>query len=138
MDVLSKDALWQIVADVPTEMVEISDAYGRKAGHIKMRGLTGAELTEYQNGLTIRTKDGRTRTNMRRAMAKLVLLCAINEDGSPYFEDTDLLKIDTMPAVTLMPLFEAAQKLCGLTDDDVKEMTEDFTPTETNGHSTSD
>lgn len=137
MDVLSKDALWQIVADVPTEMVEISDAYGRKVGHIKMRGLTGAELTEYQNGLTVRTKDGRTRTNMRRAMAKLVLLSAINDDGSPYFEESDLLKIDSMPAATLMPLFEAAQKLCGLSDDDVKEMKEDFSPT-MSGHSTSD
>lgn len=137
MDVLSKDALWQIVADVPTEMVEISDAYGRKVGHIKMRGLTGAELTEYQNGLTVRTKDGRTRTNMRRAMAKLVLLSAINDDGSPYFEESDLLKIDSMPAATLMPLFEAAQKLCGLSDDDVKEMKEDFSPTMSE-HSISD
>lgn len=128
MDILSKADLWQIVSDLPSEIVEIRDANGKVRGAIRMRGLSGAELTEYQRGLTIHTKDGKARTNMRRAMAKLVLLSACNGDGSPYFAESDLIQIDNMPAATLMPLFEAAQKLCGLSDDDMKELAEDFTP----------
>jgi len=137
MDILSKDDLWQIVADVPTDYVPVYDANGKPRGKLKMRGLTGGELTDYQTSLTVQTRDGKSRTNMRRAMAKLVLICAINEDGSPYFSDGDLLKVDAMPSKTLMPMFEMAQKLCGLTDDDMKEMVEDF-PVTQNAHSTSD
>jgi len=137
MDMLSKFDLFQITADLPTEVVPIYDAMGNVRGHIRIRGLSGAELTEYQQGLTVNTRDGKTKTNMRRAMAKLILLTACNDDGSPYFDDSDILKIDQMPAKTLMPLFETAQKLCGLTDEDMRDMTEDFTPTQ-NGHSTSD
>lgn len=134
---LDKNTFWQITSKLPTEDVPIRDAMGQIQGHIRLRGLTGAELTEYQKSLTIETKNGRSKTNMKRAMAKLILLCAVNEDGSPYFEDADLLKIDQMPSATLMPLFERAQSLCGLSDDDMREMTEDFTPTQ-NGHSGSD
>lgn len=137
MDILGKHDLWQITADLPSELAPIYDATGKMRGHIRMRGLSGAELTEYQQGLTINTRDGKTKTNMKRAMAKLIILCACNDDGSPYFEEGDMFKVDAMPSKTLMPLFEMAQKLCGLTDEDVREMTEDFTPTQ-NGHSTSD
>lgn len=130
MKELSKDELWQVTSDLPTELIEIKDAHGNPRGALRMRGLTGAELTEYQKKLTILTRDGKSRTNMHRAMAKLILACACNEDGSPFFDQSDLIKLDSLPAATLMPLFEAAQKLCGLSDNDVKEMTEDFTETE--------
>lgn len=130
MKELSRDELWQFANELPTELVPVKDARGEERGAIRMRGLTGSELTEYQKSLTIHTKDGKSRTNMTRAMAKLVLLCACNEDGSPYFDKSELIKVDGMPAATLMPLFEAAQKLCGLSDDDIKEMTGDFTETE--------
>lgn len=130
MAMLSKDELWQFATDLPSEEVPIRDANGKVRGTLRIRGLSGAELTDYQESLSVPTKNGRTKVNMKRAMAKLVLLCACNDDGSRYFEDSELIKIDQMPAATLMPLFESAQKLCGLSDDDMRQMTEDFPQTE--------
>lgn len=126
MSILKKDDLWQITADLPAEEVEIHDAHGRVVGVIRMRGLTGTELTKYQESLTVRMSSGQVVPNTKYAMAKLIVMSAINEDGSPYFETSDTAKLDSAPARVLMPLFESAQRLCGLTDDAFKEMTKDF------------
>lgn len=131
MSILKKDDLWQISTDLPAEEVEIHDSNGNVAGTIRMRGLTGTELTSYQESLTIRLSSGQTKPNTRYAMAKLIVLSAINEDGSPYFDKSDTQKLDSAPARLLMPLFESAQRLAGLTDEDFKEMTEGFGETET-------
>lgn len=130
MSILKKDDLWQITADMPAEEVEVFDSFGKVAGKIRMRGLTGTELTRYQESLTIRLSSGQTKPNTKYAMAKLIVLAAINEDGSPYFDQSDTAKLDSAPARILMPLFESAQRLCGLTDDAFKEMTEGFDETE--------
>jgi hypothetical protein len=131
MSFLKKDDLWQITADMPAEAVEIFDTQGKLAGVIHVRGLSGTELTRYQESLTIRLSSGATKPNTKYAMAKLIVLSAINEDGSPYFDQADTAKLDSAPARVLMPLFESAQRLCGLTDDAFKEMTEGFDETET-------
>lgn len=130
MSVLKKEDLWQITADMPAEAVEIFDSHGKLSGVIHVRGLSGTELTRYQESLTIRLSSGQTKPNTKYAMAKLIVLSAINEDGSPYFDNADTMKLDSAPARILMPLFESAQRLCGLTDEVFKEMTEGFDETE--------
>jgi len=130
---LKKEDLWQITADLPAEEVEVFDSNGKLAGVIKVRGLTGSELTKYQESLTIRLSSGQTRPNVRFAMAKLIVLTAINDDGSPYFEVSDTKHLDDAPAKILVPLFESAQRLCGLTEDTFKEMTEGFEPMPSEG-----
>jgi hypothetical protein len=127
---LKKDDLWQITAKLPAEEVEIPDADGNVAGTITMRGLSGTELTAYQESLTVRLNNGQTRPNIKYAMAKLIVISAINADGSPYFERSDTKKLDDAPARILMPLFESAQRLSGLTDEVFKEMTEGFDETQ--------
>jgi hypothetical protein len=135
MSLLKKDDLWQITANLPAEEVEIHDSNGKVAGVIRMRGLTGSELTSYQESLTVRLNNGQTRPNIKYAMAKLIVLSAINEDGSPYFEKSDTRKLDDAPARILMPLFESAQRLSGLTDEVFKEMTEGFEETQSDDES---
>jgi|SRR5688500_1071819 len=132
---LKKEDLWQITADLPAEEVEIFDSNGKVAGTIKMRGLSGAELTAYQESLTIRLSSGQVKPNTKYAMAKLIVISAINDDGSPYFEKSDTKHLDDAPARILMPLFESAQRLSGLTDEDFKEMTEGFEETQSEGES---
>jgi hypothetical protein len=126
MALLKKDDLWQITTSMPAEEVEILDSQGKVAGSIRMRGLTGEELTAYQDSVTVTLSSGQRRGNTRKAIAKLIARCAINEDGSPYFDASDISKLDQAPARMLMPLFESAQRLCGLTDEDIREMAEDF------------
>jgi len=131
MALLKKDDFWGISRQMPAEAVEVHDSTGKVVGEIHMRGLSGRELTEYQNSLTIMLSSGQMKPNTRHAMAKLVALCAINEDGSPYFDKHEIGQLDDAPARIIIPLFESAQRLCGLTDEDFKEMTEGFGETET-------
>ncbi|WP_271215868.1 hypothetical protein [Streptosporangium carneum] len=110
------------VDDLPVEDVPVPE-WG---GEVRLRGLTGAELDEYQASLVVQTRDGTQKTNLRNATAKLVSRCAIDEDGAPLFEPKDLLKLSSKSAVALQRLANVAQRLNGLTDDDLKELTEDF------------
>jgi len=138
MSIISKADLWQVASAMPAEMVELHDSNGVMIGSIKMRGLTGAELTAYQESLVVTLSSGQRKPNTRHAMSKLIVLCAINEDGSLYFDSkADMLRLDDAPARMLMPLFESAQRLCGLTDDDFKQMVADFDTTQSD-HSDSD
>lgn len=114
----------QILAanDLPVEDVPVPEW----KGEVRLRGLTGAELDEYQASLVVQTSNGQQKANLRNATAKLVARCAINEDGSLLFEPKDLLKLSSKSAVALQRLFAVAQKLNGLTDDDMRELVEDF------------
>lgn len=129
---LTKDEFWQTASDLPTEDAPLCDARGNLKGYIRMRGLTGDELTTYQEGMTVQ-KNGQQKVNAKHAMAKLIVLSAINAtddnptDTSPYFVKSDVLKLSQMAAKAIMPMFEVAQKLSGLSDDDMKELTEGFT-----------
>ena len=126
MTLLTRDQIWQSLSTLPTEDVEIRDPSGRLVGTVRMRGLTGAELDAYQASLVVQTGNGSQRANLRNASAKLVVMCAIDENGDPLFEPKDMLKVSQMPAYALQRLTAAAQRLCGLTNDDMRELVEDF------------
>lgn len=74
----------------------------------------------------VQTSGGQQKANLRNATAKLISRCAIDEDGAPLFEPKDLLKLSGKSAAALQRLANVAQRLNGLTDDDLKELTEDF------------
>src|SRR5688572_23855812 len=101
----------QILAtdDLPVEDVSVPE-WG---GEVRLRGLTGAELDEYQASLVIQTAGGGQKANLRNATAKLVARCAIDADGSPLFEAKDLLKLSSKSAVALSRLSAVAQRLNG-------------------------
>lgn len=118
---LSRDDLWQVAADLPIEDVPLIDPTGKRVGVIRMRGLNGRELEDYQQAQS----SGKGVT-YRNAVIGLVTLSAVNEDGSRMFAPSDRIKLSSAPSWMLMTLFEAASRLSGITEDDVKEMTADF------------
>lgn len=124
MSLLSKDALWDLAADLPHKDVPLRHPVSRDVvGTVRMRGLTGTELERYQqavqggNGKQVSTKN---------AIARLVILSAVDEDDKPMFDPRDMIKLGQSPSWMLMQMFEAAGELSGVTEDDVKEMTADF------------
>jgi len=135
--VLSRDDFFQaITEDLPAEQVELIGANGKVRGVVTMRGLTVRELTEYQEKMTITLSSGQRKQNTKHAMALLIAMSAINPDGSPFFDPSDITRMETGAARAMMPLFESAQRLSGLTDEDVKELVGNFDETQ-NGSSAS-
>ena len=128
-DFLSKDALWDVASDLPIEDVPLVHPVTKKSvGVIRMRGLTGAEVERYQQAVT--SGNGK-QVSTKNAMARLIVISAVNDDGTPYFDPRDMLKLSQSPSWMLLQMFEVAGKLSGVTEDDVKEMTSDFDDAQT-------
>ncbi|MBX6382160.1 MAG: hypothetical protein IRZ07_04170 [Microbispora sp.] len=128
---LSKEEFWAASAQLPAEEVELVDPHGRSVGKIRMRGLTGAELEEYQQSLQVAGgRGGRPGVSYRNAMTRLVAMCAINEDGSPFFDKSEQVRLAQAPSWLLMQLFESAIRLSGMTEQDVKDLAGNFDETQ--------
>ncbi|GIH91935.1 hypothetical protein ACFFMN_33985 [Planobispora siamensis] len=137
MNLISKDELWQVAADLPWEDVMLRrPPNGDVIGVMRLRGLTGAEVNEWQEQAT--EGNGKRRKQSKHAMALLVVKSTINEDGSQFFDAKDVLKVSQMPSYVLLQLTEVAMTLSGLGDDDeAKELIEGFVEGPSEG-STSD
>lgn len=122
---LSKDDFWAASENLPGEEVELVDPHGVSKGKVRMRGLSGTELEDYQEAL--RRQGGGERVSLRNAMTRLVGLTAINEDGSPFFDTKrELSRLGRSPSWMLMQLFDSATRLSGTNATAVKESIENF------------
>ena len=105
-------------SDIKTEVVPVPE-WG---GDVMIRGLTGADRDSYEQDITT-IKGKNTRVNWINARAKFVALSIVDESGQRIFEDTDIKALGNKSAAALDRVFQAAQKLSGLTDEDVDELT---------------
>jgi hypothetical protein len=94
-------------------------------GTVRIRSISGRQRDEYEQSL-IEQKGRDRQMNLRNARAKLIVLCAVGEDNRPLFTADDLRQLSAKSAKPLDRLFTACQKLVGLSDDDVKSLTENF------------
>jgi len=105
-------------------------------GTVKIRSITGLQRDAYEQSL-IEQRGNDRQMNLRHARAKLIVMCAVGDDGRPLFTAEDLRALSAKNAKPLDRLFDACRDIAGLTDDDVKKITEDFGETQ-GDESTSD
>lgn len=120
MALLSRDAI--LGADDHEYEVVPCPEWG---GEVRLRSLTGAERDAYEQSL-VQTRGKSREMNLRNARAKLVALCAVDENGKRLFTDVDVTALGEKNAKPLDRLFDAARRLSGLSEDDVDRLTEDF------------
>ena len=102
------------------------------SGTVRIRSISGRQRDEYEQSLI--QQNGRDRQmNLRNARAKLIVLCAVGGDSRPLFTAEDLRALSAKSAKPLDRLFTACQMLVGLSDDDVKSLTENFGATPDEG-----
>lgn len=117
---LSRESILNVV-DVKTEEVEVSE-WG---GFVLVKGLTGSERNEFENSLVSRRgKD--VQVNMKNATAKLVSLSIVDEDGKRLFSDADVEALGAKSGAALSRVYSVASRLAGLSDEDMKELTENL------------
>lgn len=107
--------------DAQTEDVECPE-WG---GWIRLRGLTGRERDAFEAGI-MRGRGRNRQPDLRNLRARLIVACAIDEEGNRLFSDADATMLGNKSARVIGRLFDAAQRLSGLSDDDIEELTEDF------------
>lgn len=119
MALLSRDQILT-VADATTEDVAVPE-WG---GTVRVRSLSGKERDHFESSL-IDKKTGRP-SKVANARARLAAMTIVDSVGNRLFNSSDIEQLGNKSAVALERVFDTARRLCGMTDDDLAELTEDF------------
>lgn len=105
------------IRDIRTETVFVPE-WG---GAVKIKAMTGKERDAWETALfQIDGKD--VKMNKENLRAKLVALTVVDEAGQRLFTEADVEALGSKSASALDRVYQASQKLSGLTPDDIKEM----------------
>jgi len=105
------------IRDIRTETVFVPE-WG---GSVRIKAMTGKERDAWETALfQIDGKD--VKMNKENLRAKLVALTVVDEAGQRLFTEADVEALGSKSASALDRIYQASQKLSGLTPDDIKEM----------------
>ena len=113
----------QILAaeDLPAEDVDVPE-WG---GVVRVRGLNGTERDAFEASV-VEQRGKKTRVDMANFRAKLSAKCLVDADGQRLFSERDVGLLGRKSAAALQRVFEVAQRLSGLSNEDVEELVENF------------
>lgn len=119
MTLLSRD---QILAaqDLRTEDVPVPE--WQPGGFVRVRSLSGRERDQYQESI-VRIKGSDMQIIQRDLRVKLIVRAAVDETGRLLFSESDVAALAEKNAGALERVFNAAQRLSGLSQADIEEMT---------------
>lgn len=101
---------------LPQEAVELPGL-----GTVYVRGMTGKQRDEWENSL-MRGRGTARRTDTRNARARLAVRCLVNAQGDRLYRDEDAERLGNIRVDYLQKIFEAAQRLSGVSDEDIDEL----------------
>lgn len=120
MALLSKDQILS-ADDLTTEDLEVPE-WG---GTVRVRMMTGAERDNFEASVA-QQKGKNVKANLANFRARLVAKCVVGEDNRRLFTDHEAAVLGQKSASALDRVFEAAQRLNRMSDEDVEELTEGF------------
>ena len=124
MAILTKAQILE-VSDLVTEEVEVP-AWG---GSVLVRSLTARERGMFTAAIVDQNAGGRT-IKLADVQIKLCAMAIVDEQGKRLFDEADISKLGRKSAGALQLVFEVAQRLSGLSEEQVVELVEDFTATQ--------
>lgn len=98
-------------------------------GDVRLRSITGTQRDAFEQSL-MQTNGADRKVNTRNARAKLIVLCAVDENNQPLFVGDDLAALGRKNAAPIDRLFDACRKLAGMSPEDVDKLSEDFGATQ--------
>jgi hypothetical protein len=128
MAFLTKDQIFAF-DDMTTTDVEMPEwtTPGQPTTVVRLKTLTGGERDKFESDSIVQRKgSGNTKMNLINLRARLIVLCAVDEQGRKMFGDSDVVKLSAKSSLAVNRLFEAAQKLNGMSQEDVDELVEGF------------
>lgn len=102
---------------------------------MKLKGMTGAQRDHFEASMAPRGNS--KKPNMENFRARLIVQCAVDEEGNRLFNTGDIKMLGAKSAKAISRVFDKCQEMNGLSDSDVEELTEDFGDGQSEG-STSD
>ncbi len=118
MPVLNREAILA-VDDIQIELTEVPEWFGA----VYVKGMTGAERDRFEASV-ISVNGKSDKLNMQDIRAKLCAETICDESGKKQFSLSDVKALSKKSAAGLQRVFVVAQRLSGITDDDVEELAE--------------
>lgn len=121
MALLSKD---QILTADDRRYAEV--AVPEWDGSVRLRSLTGTERDRFEAGFQ-ESKGKQAKDNMENFRARLVALCAVDEEGKLLFTNRqEVVLLGGKSVAALQRLFDKCNEMNGISEQDVEELVEDF------------
>lgn len=125
MAVLSKQILLGATKP-PQEIVRVSEL-GDPDGHVIVRGMTGSERDAFE--VSLMEGRGRKReVNLKNLRAKLIAFCCVDENGNRLFSNDDVEALGNVRADVMSRIYNVAQRLSGISDEDAEELGKPLSP----------
>lgn len=102
---------------LPRETVKVPELNGE----FIVQGMTGAQRDAWENSL-VEGRGKKRHMNTANIRAKLVAQCCVDESGARLFTDADVDALGVTRVDVLNRLFGVAQRLSGVSDEDVDEL----------------
>ncbi|MDS1269691.1 hypothetical protein RIF23_05225 [Lipingzhangella sp. LS1_29] len=120
MSLLDKSAILA-AGDLPTEEIHVPE-WG---GTVRLRGLSGAERSRLEaTMIASKGQSVNVRTEALRTLReRLLALCLVDANDNRLFTDDEISELGRKSGAVLQRLFERAQQLSGMGQDDAEEMT---------------
>ena len=109
--------------DIQSEEISVPE-WG---GTVLVRALDGEERDALEASM-IQGKGKNAQVNLKNLRAKLVARSIVDENGKRLFEDGDIPALAKKSAAALNRVYEVAQRLSGITPEDVDELTKNSEP----------
>jgi len=116
VNTLTRENILQ-VKDITTELVEVPE-WG---GSVYVRGMSAIERDNFE-GSIVKIKGKGQSVDMSNIRAKLAAKTICDEDGNLLFTDADIKELGKKSAAALQRVFEVAQRLSRIGDEDVTEL----------------
>lgn len=94
-------------------------------GEVYVRGMSGTEKDEFEEGLRIRKGRKAGQSDLRNFRARLAVKVIVTEDGQRILTDDDAAIFGKMPAGVLDRIISRCQELSGGTDDEAQDLGND-------------
>ncbi len=117
---LTRDEILDI-QDIVIEEVDVTE-WG---GSVYVKGMTGAERDKFEVSI-VKTRGKQASVNMQNIRAKLAAQSICDKDGKRLFTMKDVNALGEKSAAALQRVFNVAQRLSGISDDDLEELSEEM------------
>ncbi len=115
--------------DLPSEVVEIPEWNGS----VIVRGLTGSGRGIFQNSIMSQNGNVNSKNvmvDMKEAEMRLVAYCVVDENGKRLFSEKDIAELGKKSGSAINRISDVAMRLSGFTQEDLQELTENLTETQ--------
>lgn len=114
------------ILEQPTLIIEemVVPEWGGKK--LRLKHLSAKERDDFETSMVKMGRNGRQQMNNENFRARLVQLAAVKADGSQLFTRHDIKTLGSLPAAGLQRVFNKINEMSAFTEDDLKELTEDF------------